>query len=82
VISPQEGASYDNSDEPPVLPSNPPLSGKLLAYQQFLELKKTRRRKEKRKRKEKKRRKENKKNKEKSIKTTSYYKEQDWKFAI
>ena len=37
VISLQEGASDDKSDEPPVLPSNPPLSGKLLAYQQFLE---------------------------------------------
>jgi hypothetical protein len=36
-ISPQEGASDDKSDEPPVSPSNPPLSGKLLAYQQFLE---------------------------------------------
>jgi hypothetical protein len=37
VISPQEGTSDDKSDEPPVLPSNPPLSGKLLAYQQCLE---------------------------------------------
>jgi hypothetical protein len=37
IISPQEGASDDKSDEPPVIPSNPPLSGKLLAYQQFLE---------------------------------------------
>ncbi len=37
VISPQEGTSDDESDEPPVLPSNPPLIGKLLAYQQFLE---------------------------------------------
>ncbi len=37
VISPQEGAFDDESDEPPVLPSNPPLSGKLLAYQQCLE---------------------------------------------
>jgi hypothetical protein len=37
VISPQEGASDDKSDEPPVLPFNPALSGKLLAYQQFLE---------------------------------------------
>jgi hypothetical protein len=35
VISPQEGASDDKSNEHPVLPSNPPLSGKLLAYQQF-----------------------------------------------
>ncbi len=37
VISPREGASDDKSNEPPVLQSNPPLSGKLLAYQQFLE---------------------------------------------
>ncbi len=37
VISLQEGASNDKSDEPPVLPPNPPLSGKLLAYEQFLE---------------------------------------------
>ncbi len=37
VISPQEGASDDKSDEHPVLPSNLPLSGKLLAYQQFWE---------------------------------------------
>jgi hypothetical protein len=35
VISPQEGASDDKSDGPTVLPSNPPLSGKLLAYQKF-----------------------------------------------
>ncbi len=37
VISPWEGASDDKSDTPPLLPSNPPLNGKLLAYQQFLE---------------------------------------------
>jgi hypothetical protein len=37
IISPQEGASDDKSDEPPVLPSNPPLRGKLLAYQKYLE---------------------------------------------
>jgi hypothetical protein len=37
VISPREGASDEESDEPPVLPSNPPLCGKLLVYQQFLE---------------------------------------------
>ncbi len=37
VISPWEGASDDKSDEPPVLPYNPLLSGKLLAYQQFME---------------------------------------------
>jgi hypothetical protein len=32
VISPQEGASDDKSDEPPVLPSNPPPNGKTPAY--------------------------------------------------
>ncbi len=37
VISLREGASDDKSDEPPVLPSNPPLNGKILAYQQYLE---------------------------------------------
>ncbi len=37
VISPREGASDDKSDEPLVLPCNPALSGKLLAYQLFLE---------------------------------------------
>jgi hypothetical protein len=37
VISPLESASDDKSDEPPVLPSNPSLSGKIVAYQHFLE---------------------------------------------
>ena len=37
VISPQEGASDDEIVKPAVLPSYPPLSGKLLAYQQFLD---------------------------------------------
>ena len=37
VISPREGASDDKSDEPPVLPSNPPISGKALKFQQYLE---------------------------------------------
>ncbi len=36
VISPQKGASDDESDEPPVLPSNPPLSGKALMFQQYM----------------------------------------------
>jgi hypothetical protein len=39
VISPQEGASDDKSDEPPVLPSNPPLSGKALMFQKYMESK-------------------------------------------
>ncbi len=57
VISPQEGASDDKSDEPPVLPSNPPLSGKLLAHQQFLESKNNKKKRKRKKReKEKKRR--------------------------
>jgi hypothetical protein len=37
VISPREGASNDKSDEPPVLPSNPPLGGKALTFQQYME---------------------------------------------
>ncbi len=37
VISPRNGASDDKSNESPVLPSNPPLIGKLLAYQQFFD---------------------------------------------
>jgi hypothetical protein len=37
IISPQEGASDDESDEPPVFSSNPPPSGKILMYQKYLE---------------------------------------------
>jgi hypothetical protein len=37
VISPPEGASDNKSDKPPVLPSNPPLKGKFLIYQKYLE---------------------------------------------
>jgi hypothetical protein len=33
IISPHEGASDDKSDEPPVLPSNPPPNGKIFMYQ-------------------------------------------------
>ncbi len=39
MISPGEGGSDDNSDGPTVLQSNPPLSGKELMYQQYLESK-------------------------------------------
>jgi hypothetical protein len=37
IISPHKGASYDKSDEPPVLPSNPPPNGKIFMYQKYLE---------------------------------------------
>ncbi len=37
VISPREGASDDKSDEPLLLPSNPPPNGKIMAYQKYLE---------------------------------------------
>jgi hypothetical protein len=37
IISPREGASDDKSDKPPVLPSNPPPNGKILAYEKYLE---------------------------------------------
>jgi hypothetical protein len=39
VISPGEGGSDDNSDGPTVLQSNPPLSGKAIMYQQYLDSK-------------------------------------------
>ncbi len=39
MISPGEGGSDDNSNGPKVLQSNPPLSGKALLYQQYLESK-------------------------------------------
>ena len=39
VISPGEVGSDDKSDGPTVLQSNPPLSGKALLYQQYLESK-------------------------------------------
>jgi hypothetical protein len=78
VISPQEGASDDKIDEPPVLPSNLPLSGKLLVYQQFMDSKKKRQReKEKRKRKRNKRKK-----KKRDQGKLLPCKEKGWKFAI
>ncbi len=59
VISPQKDASDDKSDEPPVLPSNPPPNGKILMYQKYLEKKQEgEKKKKKRKRKEKKKKKE------------------------
>jgi hypothetical protein len=39
VFSPGEGGSDGNVDGPTVLQSNPPLSGKPLLYQQYLESK-------------------------------------------
>ncbi len=65
-----------NSDESPVLPSNAPLRGKALQFQQFLEAKKQQEeQKKKKKRKTKKRRKEKEEIKEKLQATTSYCKE-------
>jgi hypothetical protein len=37
VISPGRVGSHDKSNGPTVLPSNSPLSGKTLLYQQYLE---------------------------------------------
>ncbi len=37
IISPQESASDDESDAPPVLQSNPPPNGKIFMYQKYLE---------------------------------------------
>ncbi len=72
VISPQRGASDDKSVKPAVLPSYPPLSGKLLAYQQFLDSKKQQieeKKKEKKKRKEEKKKKKSKRNHDKLLPT-------------
>ncbi len=65
------------------MPSNAPLSGKALQFHQFMEAKKQQEEQEKKKKreKEKKRIKEKEEIKEKSRETTSYCKEQDWKFA-
>ncbi len=60
VISPWEDAFDDKSYEPPVLQCNPPLSGKLLAYQQFL-VSKNSKKKKKRKKREKEKKEEKKK---------------------
>jgi hypothetical protein len=73
VISPREGASDDKSDEPPVLPSNPPLRGKAVQFQQLIESKKQQEeqnKKKKRKNKEKKKKKKkSKRNYEKLLPT-------------
>jgi hypothetical protein len=66
VISPPKGASDDESDEPPVLSSKAPLSGKALQFHQFLEAKKQQEEQKKKKRKKaKKKRKEKEEIKEK-----------------
>jgi hypothetical protein len=66
IISP-EGASDDKSNEPPVLPSNPPPNGEIFMYQKNLESKNNKKKRKRKKReKEKKRRKEKEKIKEKS----------------
>jgi hypothetical protein len=58
VISPQEGASDKKSNEPLVLPSNPPLSGKGLQFQQNMEAKNNKKNRKRKKQRKKKRRKE------------------------
>ncbi len=72
VISPAEGASNDKSNEPPPLPSNSPLSGKLLGYQKNLVSKKQHD-EEKKKKREKKKRKEEKKKKNVREIMTNYF---------
>jgi hypothetical protein len=82
VLGPPEGASEEKSNDSPVLPSNAPLHGKVLQFQQYLEAKKQQEEQKKKKReKTKKRRIEKEEIKEKLRATTSYCKEQDWTFA-
>jgi hypothetical protein len=74
--------SQDSSSlGPTVLPSNPPLSGKALVNQQYLESKQ-KQEEEKKKKEKKKQWKKDKKTKDKSRKTISYLKEQHWKISI
>ncbi len=51
VISPGEGGADDKRDGSTVLPSHPPLSGKALMYQQYLESKQKQEEKKKKKKK-------------------------------
>jgi hypothetical protein len=76
VIYPGEGGSDDKSDGPTVLPSNPPLSGKALMYQQYLESKQKQEEEKKKKEKKKQR-----KHEKKSRNTSSYCKEWTGKLA-
>jgi hypothetical protein len=55
VISPGDGGSDDKSDGSTVLPSNPPLNGKALLYQQYLYQNKNKRKRKKKKEKKKRR---------------------------
>ncbi len=50
MFSPGEGGSDDKSDRSTVLPYNPPLSGKALMYQQYLESKQKQEEEKKKKR--------------------------------
>jgi hypothetical protein len=50
VISPGDGGSDDKSDGSTVFPSNPPLNGKALLYQQYLESKQKQEEEKKKKR--------------------------------
>ncbi len=52
VISPGEGGSDDKIDGSKILPSNPPLTGKLLMYQKYLESKEKQEEEEKNREKE------------------------------
>ncbi len=78
VISPREGSSDDKRDEPPVI-------GKQLIYQQYLESKQKQEEEEEMKKtreKDKTRRTEREEFNEKPWQTTSYCNKQNWKFAI
>jgi hypothetical protein len=82
ILDPGEGGSDDKSDGSTVLPSNPPLSGKALMYQQYLKSKQKQEEEKKKQKRKRKKKKNDKKTKEKSRKTSSYCKEQDWKINI
>jgi hypothetical protein len=81
VISPGKGGSDDEIDGSTVLPSNPPLTGKLLMYQQYSESKQKQEEEKMKKREKETKEKRHQTTKETSRKTSSYSQEQDWKIS-
>jgi hypothetical protein len=81
VISPGESGSDDKIDGSTILPSNPPLTGKALIYQQYLASKEKQEEEKKLKKKRKKQKKKDKNNKRKMRKTLSTAKNRIGKLA-
>ncbi len=81
MFLPGEGGSDDKIDGSTVLPSNPPLRGKALMYQQYL-VSKQKQEEEKKKQEKKNKRQKTKNNKRKIKKYVFLLQRQDWKSSI